>query len=254
MYERIIRKGSMLILAAVLLAAAEAEAGLAITKHNLASWSPYDIKAANESRLCVFCHTPHNAESTQAPLWGHEETTATFTVVSSAHTGGPAEGNSQPTGISKKCLSCHDGTISIGALLNGQTIAMTGSTLDPDGSMSSTTPGYLGTNLRNTHFHPISFIYEVAAAAANTDAPGTFVTPISAYNKKTMLDRYGKVQCHTCHNPHNDGGTSTLIGRAADNDPLWRKDLDCNGDNASVCGACHEANRDPFCPSSDYDQ
>ena len=37
-------------------------------------------------QICIVCHTPHNADATvtNAPLWNHETTTATFTTYNSA--------------------------------------------------------------------------------------------------------------------------------------------------------------------------
>lgn len=265
-----------IVFAGVAVAASSMAASVSIrnTKHNLSSSGKYNIKASSESQICKFCHTPHNSESTQAPLWNHIETTATFTLVTTAHVvgGRHAYADTQPSGISKKCLSCHDGTVAIGATLTGGDILMTGSNVDfsadsggrTTGKMSSGAPGYLGYNLQAAaHFkHPISFIYDEAAKAINADPFWTRTyrssltdPPFSPYNKANMLDRNGKVQCHTCHNPHTDMGTSILGSRAADSDPLWRKKLDCVGDNASVCGACHDdVGRDSNgCPTTDYD-
>ncbi len=58
------------------------------------------------------CHTPHNADAsvTDAPLWNHEVTTAIYTVYSSPTMDVPV---GQPGGISKLCLSCHDGTVAV---------------------------------------------------------------------------------------------------------------------------------------------
>ena len=50
--------------------------------HNFASTST-GIKAVTEKRVCIFCHTPHNAETDEAlingPLWNHTLSTQTYT-------------------------------------------------------------------------------------------------------------------------------------------------------------------------------
>jgi hypothetical protein len=48
--------------------AAGANTGILNTKHNLSVSGPGPYKATIEDRICVFCHTPHNA-SPQTPLW-----------------------------------------------------------------------------------------------------------------------------------------------------------------------------------------
>ena len=40
------------------------------TKHNLSSSGRGDITAASETRVCIFCHSSHNA-SKEGPLWNH---------------------------------------------------------------------------------------------------------------------------------------------------------------------------------------
>ena len=238
----------------------EVSAGIATTKHNLAYWATSNTtRSVDESRICIFCHIPHAADTDQVvPLWSHENTSATYTAYSTKYAG-----PSQPTGISKKCLSCHDGTVSVGALLNFTIIDMVGN-VDALGRLTGS--ANLGTDMTTlitpfgsyseSHPHAISFNYSTVATNYNNNEPGTeFQVPISAFNKSTMLDGDGKMQCHSCHDPHDDKADSVLGARAATNDPLWRKAVDCTGDNASVCGACHLPARDTGvpCPDSNYD-
>ncbi len=91
------------------------------TKHNLSVYGPGNVKAApadiKSTRICVFCHTPHNATLGVTPLWNRKLSSATYTPYSSSSLdaetilGGPL---GQPGGSSKLCLSCHDGTLAIG--------------------------------------------------------------------------------------------------------------------------------------------
>ena len=41
--------------------------------HNLSRSGPGEIKATSETRVCIFCHSSHNA-STDGPLWNHKTT------------------------------------------------------------------------------------------------------------------------------------------------------------------------------------
>src|SRR3954451_17667369 len=80
------------------------------SKHNLSVSGPGDIKSATETEICIFCHTPHRGTG-ETPLWNHALSSATYTPYTSS-TIKAAVG--QPTGASKLCLSCHDGTVALG--------------------------------------------------------------------------------------------------------------------------------------------
>ena len=93
------------------------------TKHNLAANS--DVLASGTTEVCVFCHTPHGGRTDVAgggaPLWNRAlPPRAGFTPLYDS----PNFDNSQgaetagPKGVSLACLSCHDGTIALDALIN----------------------------------------------------------------------------------------------------------------------------------------
>ena len=195
------------------------------TRHNLSAGITPDlpgngarnVQARYEQQICIFCHTPHGAEQIKAPLWNRKFLSTNYTTYSSSSL--DASDLGQPTGTSKLCLSCHDGTMAIGAVnvLNGtftdrdpktQDIEMVGVGLN--GEMPAghgTTSGFtrnLGIDLTNDH--PISFTYDSDLALrdgelrnpANVDhiatrSPG--VVP------EVPLEN-GQVQCNSCHDPH----------------------------------------------------
>ena len=186
------------------------------TKHNLSASGPGTVKApvGGESQICVFCHTPHAAESIPAaPLWNRKLSGATTytTYTSSSIEASAAELAAGPGGSSKLCLSCHDGTMALGNVnvLNGatnQTITLGGT---PDGKMpagSGTTTGFtrnIGVNLSNDH--PISFTYDAALASADGELRvpnGTTVGNRSPGVKPRLPLEAGQMQCSTCHDPH----------------------------------------------------
>src|SRR5262249_42267033 len=80
------------------------------SKHDLSASGPGTVRATAESEVCLFCHTPHRGTGEQ-PLWNHSMSKATYTPYSSS-TARATIG--QPTGASKLCLSCHDGTVALG--------------------------------------------------------------------------------------------------------------------------------------------
>ena len=151
-------------------------------------------------RICIVCHTAHNADITSvpgAPLWNHTTSTATYQVYTSftfrryatSQALTPEQQNDpnyhwyryigtwavdpndpvdlsmlpqQPNASSKLCLSCHDGTVYV----------------DSFGDRAGTTyigaGGNLGTDLRDDH--PISikwdhFNSKYGKASGKGDAP-----------------------------------------------------------------------------------
>ena len=94
------------------------------TLHNLGDSildfdNPNIVAAGGTNReVCVFCHTPHGANPSvtgAAPLWNRATNTGAYTTYSA-----PNMDNTpgQPVGVSLACLSCHDGTIALDALIN----------------------------------------------------------------------------------------------------------------------------------------
>src|SRR5690606_23255967 len=93
------------------------------TPHNLSATSPGSVRASSEDQVCIFCHAPHHASRVQ-PLWNRANSTATYTIYRSDSLRSQP---GQPTGASKMCLSCHDGTIALGSVVSrNQTIHMAG--------------------------------------------------------------------------------------------------------------------------------
>lgn len=174
-----------------------ARAGSIVTsKHNLSVQGPGSIRAASESEVCIFCHTPHRAMA-EGPLWNHQLSQVPYDVYQSSSLKAIV---GQPNGASRLCLSCHDGTVAIGMLHNQlQPVTMRdGVTIMPSGSAN------LGTDLANDH--PISFRYDNGLASANGQLrnPGTL-------DPRVRMDRDQLLQCTACHDPHNDQYSKFLV-------------------------------------------
>ena len=168
-------------------------AGIGNTKHNLSISGPGTYKATSESQLCIYCHYPHNANPA-APLWNHTLSSATYTPYSSLTLAAAAPG--QPTGSSKLCLSCHDGTVALGSVHNRPFGAGSGTITGLTGFLIG--EANLGTNLRDDH--PISFTYDVSLVAANPE----LVSPALLSAGKIKPDSNNQLQCTSCHEPHSD--------------------------------------------------
>jgi len=179
------------------------------SKHDLSVNGPGPIKANTEKGVCIFCHTPHGA-STDGPLWNRFASNASYTPYSSttakAHPG-------QPTGASKLCLSCHDGTVALG-MVRSRTQELTfssGIRKLPAGRSN------LGTDLSDDH--PVSFIYDKKLADSN----GQLRDP-AELTGVVHLDRNNELQCTACHDPHNNH---------------YGKFLRMNNTASALCNVCH---------------
>ncbi|MFQ5915163.1 MAG: cytochrome c3 family protein [Nitrospinota bacterium] len=175
------------------------------TKHNLQNLSSLDAAytgAVDYGEICVYCHTPHNGNTTvEAPLWNRNVVDTSgnpYTMYSSPTIDMTIA--SQPTGVSLACLSCHDGTLALDVIVN-KPQSYTGS--DPTGSIVMRTTGdanyapNLTQDLSNDH--PVSVTYDTTADTAFNAASGGKVgdtLPLFGTGKD-------QVQCATCHNPHN---------------------------------------------------
>lgn len=190
-------------------AAAQSQSIIA-SPHNLSVMGPGNVVAASEQQICIFCHTPHHASDVQ-PLWNRNAPVSAYRpYASNSLQATPG----QPTGSSKLCLSCHDGTIALGNVLSrNQTIAMAG-------GMTTLPPGKsnLGTDLSDDH--PISFRYDTELAGKNTKlkSPNTV-------SSSTRLDANRELQCTSCHEPHNNRFGKFLV-------------MDNSG--SQLCKSCHQ--------------
>lgn len=171
--------------------------------HNFASdsWNAYNYSTTLGQQICQPCHTPHNSISTPlAPLWNHQLSGASYTFYQSIKDGSTM-GVTAIDGSSQLCLSCHDGTVALGAF-GGQVAAnyLTGG-------------ANLGNDLANDH--PVSIDYAASLAGgygglqAVTYLYSTFDTTALTYTPgtravSTMLDAVGKVQCTSCHGAHSN--------------------------------------------------
>lgn len=191
----------------VSVARAQSAADIATTKHNLSVSGPGPMRAMNETRICIFCHTPHNA-TPLSPLWNKNLEPQVYTVYASPTLkAGPLP---QPSGPTKLCLSCHDGTIAMGAVVNpAGGIGMAGGDTLLPGSLSN-----FGLNLSG--HHPVSFAYH--NALPNPELASS-PPPDLVYGDTD------EVHCITCHDPHND---------------VYGKFLLKDNRYSALCTTCHQ--------------
>jgi hypothetical protein len=191
--NEIVKHIAILVLV-LLFVAGTANAQVAGSPHDLSMGSG-DYASSNQTQVCIFCHTPHHASTTQTPLWNRNDPATTYETYISptidAYTVAP-----EIDGSSILCLSCHDGVSALNSMI-----------YDPLGTAMLTGDSVI-TGMANlddashlTNDHPISFAY--ADAITNGDGGLVAVPPAWALED-------GKVQCASCHDVHSFGATAAM--------------------------------------------
>ena len=197
--------------------------------------SPHDLSAVTGGSTCSFCHTPHGAVA-GTPLWSHELSSAVYNIYQSSS----LQANiGQPTGSSKLCLSCHDGTVALTESIRGGSSG---------GAYISPGAANIGTDLSDDH--PISFVYSTALSTEDVQ-----IRPPSALPEQLKLDRLSELQCTTCHDPHNNRYGNFLVMPNG----LSRMCMACHdlsgwrlSSHASSTALASVAN-DPYLQNNEYD-
>lgn len=247
---------------ALLLPALASAQGIRDTKHDL-STSSIDttadrVKATVANEICVFCHAPHSAQSTQL-VWNHTLSTITSVSWGDDLDGNPLSATTEGTtlpgtlkGSSRRCLSCHDGSVAIGDVSNPP--GNTTGPIDVDGPLGaldgddSFADGYYAQVATNTAGavdmagnHPISIPYAGESAYNGIDSSATADgTPGNYYQTTTVGCVSPSGVCTTAPTTDSrDGAAVNLIPNVS-------------GTTTNVgieCGSCHEPhNRYNYAP------
>lgn len=224
------KKINILLTLAALALPLVTQADIAGSKHDFStnSWN------LQRKSMCGTCHSIHDTDPSQlVPLWKHATTTKTFTMYDSPTFDGKATQTAQPSGASKACLSCHDGSLAINQSFSG---SITGSGTTPGGT---TNAEYVGLsrqiaadgNLATTH--PISFDYNDSASKDEFIRPASTTLEFATGNMvgKTVnaLLKGGRMECSSCHDVHKQKG-------AAPTDTFMRI---VSNDYSQLCRSCH---------------
>lgn len=209
-------------------------------KHNFSisntavNFRAFDEGDPRSKQICIFCHTPHHSSS-EGPLWNRRSTTVTFfkryssptLAIDDAAVVGASE-YGQPNGSSRLCLSCHDGVTALGAVFTTpqSNIVFT----DVRSSISGPDVS-IGYETYSSH-HPVSFKYNQTVRNLLRASPYNKelnVDPPTTYNIHVKLDKQERMQCTTCHDPHQDKSDepSSIT-------PFWT-----GTDYDTVCMSCH---------------
>lgn len=143
-------------------------AGLVGSKHD------FTESLAHPRDLCTPCHTPHLSIG-RAPLWDRRPTAAAA-LASYQSTGADFDGSSL------LCLSCHDGVIATDVFTETHGTAWSTERAWPRG------PG-------SRAGHPIGVEYPLADPTYHS------IAAVTADGRIKLPE--GRVQCISCHDPHN---------------------------------------------------
>ncbi len=191
-------------------------------------------KATAETRVCVFCHTPHHAllsSMTEAgggtatspsylPLWSHSVNAESFTPYYSALYNGVVSQTMRAddvlVGPSRLCMSCHDGVTAVDAYYNNFTAGTAVVDGGPDGNnFLHIAVGRDSGTYSVSRSHPMGF--DLKAFIAGPNATG-YVSALldNVYKGNTngpkvstrLYDPTGSgtvgyMTCATCHDVHN---------------------------------------------------
>ena len=175
----------------------------------ISRWAAYN----STGEVCIVCHAPHGTDPNYAPLWNHTTTTQNFVTYSgykfsNVGRGGNGSAAPQPDGASKMCLSCHDGVTAInefGGKYQGpsgaaQLFPYAGMVFAPNGVNATNNNGGLNST------HPVSFVYDQTLATndGSLHNPLTTVTSLGGTIDGDLLDQNHKMQCSSCHEPHDN--------------------------------------------------
>ena len=232
-------------------------AGIVDSSHDLSSGFNDGFEDI-QSRICVYCHHPHNTtrydDATLAgysPLWNRKVTNKVFAAYNNGNMMGDSNGlilngiessdvahqmNGVPAvaSVSILCMSCHDGTTALNAF------SQTG---NGTGSAGGGTSGNVITSYADfgaddlTNHHPIGMIWDDVFEKDDEIAGKTKILNIP--NGIAIADVLydGKMECVTCHDVHNtqnDGAERFL----------WT-----SNDRSAFCLVCHlkaDENQDAY--------
>jgi hypothetical protein len=241
-----------LTIAAGSLMAFAARGGIVGSPHDFSHYS-WNTDPADPATVCSTCHTPHHADNSVAPLWGHQITSQNFILYTGVGVPGSAMQavpSQSQLNQSLACLSCHDGTVAINTYGGNPQWGGPAWKNQYNAAGQFLTNSALITVNNNdlSHSHPIGFTYDSTLVSkdkflrqptANVLIPvsGQWNPPSDPTVNGFLLNGNNTVECTSCHDVHNEAGTPY--------DPTANRNLvkivgvDGNGDGSLLCRSCH---------------
>lgn len=192
----------LVLLLGSLVSVAQDYPNLVDTRHDLAVYLRPSGNGDDSDPRCVFCHAPRS-HSLSLGSWIADQPENILVYPYDRPSGETPPG--RPDGASLTCLGCHDGTIALGDI-----VSRTKSTETARGN----------TRTDYSDGHPVSLPYEPSESDGGSPLVSRNMLP-----EQVRLDEQGKIQCTTCHDPHDDTFGNFLV--MEDSDKL-------------LCMACHK--------------
>jgi predicted CXXCH cytochrome family protein len=213
-----VRVGILLTMLTILLTGTVVHAqitGDALGVHSLGPGSQSPVTGAR-SDSCAYCHAPHSGLN--VGLWNQKLTTQAYSTYTSST---EKNNDTQPMlgTVSNQCLSCHDGTVAVGATVAYGQVTTRGSMASAD---------VFGSNMQSSHPFSLALpLQDNIDLAASLASNGSTADPTGA----VKLIK-GNVECTSCHNPHVQA-----------RDPISLNFLVKDSSNGQLCLACHDPSR-----------
>ena len=237
-------------LVGVMVATGTATAGISGSKHDL-SVGGGGQGAGAATAICVFCHTPHGANTgAAAPLWNKVLDATGFTRYSDLGTA-TLDGAEAPVGsVSLACLSCHDGSQAMDVVINaagsgGYNSNGAEMSASVGGKMTGTPLPNLGKDLRNDH--PVSIQYAGGACQGATSECDPSLAATSG-DPDFNIARYASINSNPYWWVENTGNGTDNGTRDKDDMILYtRNDFAGAGGTSGPsveCASCHDPHND----------
>jgi predicted CXXCH cytochrome family protein len=168
--------------------AATAQGAVQNTPHNMNK--VFGANTIQDNQVCLPCHAPHNQpDPTQDALWNHVMPANGYTLYQT--TPGFVE-SAAVVGLdetSKKCLSCHDGTVAVdsygGYNFATQTFGPTTGT-HTLGAGTNTSAFVVGGGTQDlSHDHPVGVVYPGLSADKTTFTGTSYNNPLVDWSRST---------------------------------------------------------------------
>lgn len=198
------------------------------SQHDLSATGPGTIKSLSPasggtSQICVFCHTPHTGRM-DAPLWNRTNPSGPYTTYASDVLSALSYTVEDPSSLASAgyaihvktriCMSCHDGTIALGNLVNlprglSLPVQMQGTS---GGMMPTSSAGYIGTDLRDDHPVAVKFL-PAQDPELQPSISGSNVRVYTVSGGKVIPSQSNGdyVECTSCHDPHDNQFGNFLV-------------------------------------------
>ena len=185
--------------------------GIQNSGHNFGE-AAWNTDTAEE--ICLPCHAPHgNGYSVpEIPMWNHKHTEQVFTPYSSPTLDATDVGAGDPQGVSgvtKLCLSCHDGTVAV-----DEWTRHTGSAFFGQGVGRFV----FGRNGNLANVHPMSFTYDQNLANLDGELHDPTAKTFTVGGKTKTIAKgllfgpnFDQMECGSCHDVHNANGFDHML-------------------------------------------